>query len=205
MVTELWGTKPPKNELYVDCKFEPVASTLILTIYFKLRLRCKVYLYPILGLPSCLLRGVTTHPHQHNLAIMVLGHLLARSILKYLEISSMVSPVFFMSFCLQLYYPPCKGQWCVILQPLLPNIHPHLVAHPVPTNKAMTTESLRYNCFIRNGGNAIPKHACPEAKAAVLLLDWTCSGLLTYAEEILTGKTHKKRPAYYFQVKTRKC
>jgi hypothetical protein len=30
----------------------------------------------------------------------------------------------------------------------------------------MTTESQRNNCFIRNGGNAIPKHACPEAKGS---------------------------------------
>jgi len=28
----------------------------------------------------------------------------------------------------------------------------------------MTTESQRYNRFIRNGGNAIPKHAAPEAE-----------------------------------------
>jgi len=28
----------------------------------------------------------------------------------------------------------------------------------------MTAESQQYNCFIRNGGNAIPKHAGPEAK-----------------------------------------
>jgi len=30
----------------------------------------------------------------------------------------------------------------------------------------MTTESQRYNCFTRNGGNAIPKHAGPEAKGS---------------------------------------
>jgi len=28
----------------------------------------------------------------------------------------------------------------------------------------MTAKSQRYNCFTRNGGNAIPKHAGPEAK-----------------------------------------
>jgi len=28
------------------------------------------------------------------------------------------------------------------------------------------TESQRYNCFTRNGGNAIPKHADPEAKGS---------------------------------------
>jgi len=30
----------------------------------------------------------------------------------------------------------------------------------------MTTESQRYNCFTRDGGNAIPKHAGPEAKGS---------------------------------------
>jgi hypothetical protein len=30
----------------------------------------------------------------------------------------------------------------------------------------MTTESRRYNCFTRNGGNAIPKHAGSEAKGS---------------------------------------
>jgi len=30
----------------------------------------------------------------------------------------------------------------------------------------MTTESQPYNCFTRNGGNAIPKHAGPEAKGS---------------------------------------
>jgi hypothetical protein len=37
------------------------------------------------------------------------------------------------------------------------------VVYPVLTNEEMTTESQRYNGFIRNGGNAIPKHAGPEA------------------------------------------
>jgi len=30
----------------------------------------------------------------------------------------------------------------------------------------MTTESQPYNCFTRNGGNAIPKYAGPEAKGS---------------------------------------
>ena len=38
--------------------------------------------------------------------------------------------------------------------------------HPVPTNKADTIQSQRYNCFIRNGENAVPKHACPEARVS---------------------------------------
>ena len=33
-------------------------------------------------------------------------------------------------------------------------------------NEEMTTESQQYNCFTRNGGNAIPKHAGPEAKCS---------------------------------------
>ena len=38
--------------------------------------------------------------------------------------------------------------------------------YTVLTNEEMTTESQRYNCFTRNGGNAIPKHAGPEAKGS---------------------------------------
>jgi len=50
---------------------------------------------------------------------------------------------------------------------MLPNSHPHLlVVYPVLTNEEMMTESQRCNCFIRNGGNAIPKHAGPEAKGS---------------------------------------
>jgi len=40
------------------------------------------------------------------------------------------------------------------------------VVYPVLTDKEMTTESQRYNCFIRNGGNAIPEQAGPEAKGS---------------------------------------
>ena len=40
------------------------------------------------------------------------------------------------------------------------------MVYPVPTNEEMMTESQRYNCFIRNGGNAITKHASPEAKGS---------------------------------------
>ena len=52
-------------------------------------------------------------------------------------------------------------------QPIAPNSHPHLlVVYPVLTDEEMTTESQRYNCFTRNGENAIPKHAGPEAKGS---------------------------------------
>ena len=54
-----------------------------------------------------------------------------------------------------------------IAYPILPNSHPHLlVVYPVLTNEEMTTEPQRYNCFTRNGGNAIPKHAGPEAEGS---------------------------------------
>jgi len=53
------------------------------------------------------------------------------------------------------------------------------VGYPVPTNEAMVTESQQYNCFIRNGRNAIPQHACPEVKGssptAGLTLLWACN------------------------------
>jgi len=49
--------------------------------------------------------------------------------------------------------------------------------YPVLTNEEMTTESQRYNCFTRNGGNAIPKQAGPEAEGSNrttgLTLLWT--------------------------------
>jgi hypothetical protein len=46
-------------------------------------------------------------------------------------------------------------------------VHLHLlVIYSVPTDDAMTSESQQYNCFIRYAGNAIPKHACPEAKVS---------------------------------------
>ena len=37
---------------------------------------------------------------------------------------------------------------------------------PCSHNEEMTTESQRYNCFIRNGGNAIPKQGGPEVKGS---------------------------------------
>jgi len=50
---------------------------------------------------------------------------------------------------------------------ILPNSHPHLlVVYPVLTNEEMTNESQLHNCFTRNGGNAIPKHAGPESKGS---------------------------------------
>jgi hypothetical protein len=71
------------------------------------------------------------------------------------------------------------------LLPLLPNSHPHLLTvYPLPTNEAMTTESQRYNCWIRNGGNAIPKHACPETKGSNTPLDLPFSGPVTHSGDI---------------------
>ena len=63
------------------------------------------------------------------------------------------------------------------------------------TNEETTTESQRYNCFTRNGGNAIPKHAVPEAKSnnpttglTLLRARNPFRGILT------TGKPHGKKP-----------
>jgi len=39
-------------------------------------------------------------------------------------------------------------------------------ACPVSTNEAVTTESQQFNFFIRIGGNAIAKLACPEAQVS---------------------------------------
>ena len=40
------------------------------------------------------------------------------------------------------------------------------MVYPVLTNEERTTESQRCNYFTKNGGNAIPKHAGPEAKGS---------------------------------------
>jgi hypothetical protein len=68
------------------------------------------------------------------------------------------------------------------------------MVYPVPTNEAMTMESQRYNCLIRNGGNTIPKHACPEAKdskpATGLTLLWAHNPFRGIS---ITGKSHKKK------------
>ena len=69
------------------------------------------------------------------------------------------------------------------------------MVYRVLTNEEMTTESQRYNFFTRNGGNAIPKHAGPEAKgkntATGLALLWP----VTHSGEIsTTGKSHGKNP-----------
>ena len=53
-----------------------------------------------------------------------------------------------------------------IAYPTQQSSSPSRVIYPILTNKEMTTESQRYSCFIRNGGNAIPKHAGPEAKSS---------------------------------------
>jgi hypothetical protein len=62
------------------------------------------------------------------------------------------------------------------------------VVYPVPTNEAMTTETQRYNCFIRNRGNDILKHARPDAKSS------NPTNGLPVLEILTTGKSHKKKP-----------
>jgi len=55
----------------------------------------------------------------------------------------------------------------------------HLLTCSSLTNEEIMTESQQYNCFIRNRGNAIPKHAGPEAKVSNpttgLTLLWACN------------------------------
>jgi hypothetical protein len=59
----------------------------------------------------------------------------------------------------------------------------------------MTTELQRYNCFTRNGGNAIPKHAGSEAKGRNPTTGLTLLWAVTNSGEILTtGKSHRKKP-----------
>jgi len=89
---------------------------------------------------------------------------------------------------------------CIILQPLLPNSHPHLLTvHPVPTNKAMASESQWCNCFIRNGGNAIPKHTCPEATGSKPTTGLTLLWAYNHSGEILTtSNSHTKKPYRLF-------
>ena len=56
---------------------------------------------------------------------------------------------------------------CQGVGPLVDPFRSHLlVVYPVLTEEEMTNESQQYNCFIRNGGNSIPKHAGPEAKGS---------------------------------------
>ena len=69
------------------------------------------------------------------------------------------------------------------------------MVHPVLTNEEMTKELQGYNCFTRNGGNAIPKHAGPEAKGSNPTAGLPRSGPVTHSGEILTnGKSHGKKP-----------
>jgi hypothetical protein len=72
---------------------------------------------------------------------MELGHLLTRSGLTYPEVSSKSDKI-------------PSASWGIMYH------------YPVLTNEEMATESQRYNRFTRNGENAIPKHAGPEAKGS---------------------------------------
>jgi hypothetical protein len=63
----------------------------------------------------------------------------------------------------------------------------------------MTTESQQYNCFTRNGGNAIPKHASPQAKGSNpttrLTLLWARN---PFGEILTSGKSHRKKAGQIF-------
>jgi hypothetical protein len=71
------------------------------------------------------------------------------------------------------------------------------MVYKVPPNKPMTTKSQQYNGFIRNGGNAISKHACPEAKCSNPTTGHTLLWLTTHSGEILITnyqQSHKEKP-----------
>jgi len=70
------------------------------------------------------------------------------------------------------------------------------MVYPVLTNEEMTTESHSgINSFIKNAGNAIPKHAGPEAKGSNpttgLTLLWARNPM---RGNLTTGKSHGKKP-----------
>ena len=103
-----------------------------------------------------------THAHHHHLAIMELGYLLTHSGLTHLEVSSMVSPCF---FCLLV---------CSFLVFLV------IYYRAFCLYVAINFFFIPVFC---------PKHACPEAKVAILPLDICCSGLTTHSRGIpITGK-----------------
>jgi hypothetical protein len=57
----------------------------------------------------------------------------------------------------------------------------------------MMIQLQQHNCFVRNGGKAIPKHVFPEALGCNPTTDLPCSGLVTDSGEMLTtDKSHKK-------------
>ena len=63
----------------------------------------------------------------------------------------------------------------------------------------MTTESQRYNCFTRNGVNAIPKLAGPKAKGSNPTTGLTLLWARNHSGEILTtGKSHGKKPDRFY-------
>ena len=121
------------------------------------------------------------HHHHHHISVMELGHLLTRSGLTYPEVSS---KVYHDSLChlgsnislpwviyFEAFYLHIESSFSCI-----PVICPKLLLFLTPLQ---TTESQRYNCFTRNGGNDIPKYAGPEAKGSNpttgLTLLWACN------------------------------
>ena len=72
------------------------------------------------------------------------------------------------------------------------------------TNEEMTTESQRYDCFTRNGGNAIPKHAGSEAKGS----NPTTGLILLWARNPFRGnfnhwKVSRKKAGQFFSLNWR--
>jgi len=68
---------------------------------------------------------------------------------------------------------------CNTIASSIPTVILTLLWYTVPTNEAVMTEVQWYSSCIMNEGNAIQKHACPEAKGSNpttgLNLLWACS------------------------------
>jgi hypothetical protein len=73
--------------------------------------------------------------------------------------------------------------YCILFYPTVTLNFSHYTLFP----QAVMTKSQWYNCFIMNGGNAIPKCSCPEVTgsnptvAHVLL--WDCNPLLAFLKK----------------------
>ena len=119
------------------------------------------------------------HHHHRHLGNMALGHFLTRSGHTSIEDALIFTPGL---FCLLVCSFQYKVKRRLILQPVLPNCHPHiLTVHSVPTNEGMTTESQRYNCFIRNTVNAILNKPVQRLTVEITATDFPCSGLVTHS------------------------
>ena len=127
---------------------------------------------------------------HHRISFMELGHLLTRSGLTYPEVSS---KVYHDSFCqlgssvslrwviyFETFYlhvassfsciPVISPKLVLFITPLqfvsIGAVIHNTIAYPTIAYPTQQSSSQRCNYFTSNGGNAIPKHAGPEAKGS---------------------------------------